>query len=184
MQRTATILIALGAVCVAIAFQVFHTSSGERNAQRLRETVDQLRDSLGAVQKEVQTLRAQTPGLGEYMSTIQLHAAKLWFAARAGNWTLARYEHDEMDETMEAAEALHARKDSVDISAVLESVRQSQLTLLDREISARNWRGFREAYGQTLEACNGCHRPAGYPFIHIILPTREPVTNQEWRPSP
>ena len=37
------------------------------------------------------------------MTTIQLHAGKLWFAAKAANWELAEYELDELKETILAA---------------------------------------------------------------------------------
>ena len=115
------------------------------------------------------------------MSTIQLHAAKLWYAGQSSNWKLATYELGELGETIEAAEGLHARKNDVDVSAVLESIRQTQLPLIGQSISRADIHGFTGAYGETLAACNGCHRPAGYEFIHIITPTREPVTNQLWK---
>ena len=47
------------------------------------------------------------------MSTIQLHAAKLWFAAKAANWELAEYEVDEPKDTMEGAKTLNAEKNGV-----------------------------------------------------------------------
>ena len=33
----------------------------------------------------------------------------------------------------------------------------------------------------TEAACNSCHKAAGYGFIHIVKPIREPVVNQEWK---
>ncbi len=32
------------------------------------------------------------PGMGELMTTIQLHHAKLWFAGKNANWALAAYD--------------------------------------------------------------------------------------------
>ena len=43
------------------------------------------------------------PGLGEFMTAIQLRHAKLWFAGRAKNWDLAGYEIDEIKEGLEDA---------------------------------------------------------------------------------
>ena len=175
---------ALGAIVISIAAAILlflWTSAFKQETGHLAESVSQLKDSLALLHRAVDSLKAQTPGLGEYMSTIQLHAAKLWFAGQAANWKLARYEHDELEETIEAAEVLHARKNDVDITAVLESVRQTQLPMVEQAISRKSPTAFKSAYSQTLAACNGCHRPAGYEFIHIITPTREPVTNQRWR---
>src|SRR5262249_41193919 len=41
---------------------------------------------------------AYTPGLGELMTLQQMRHAKLWLAGQAGNWELASYELDELDE--------------------------------------------------------------------------------------
>ena len=62
------------------------------------------------------TVKELAPGLGEYMTTIQLHAGKLWFAAKAANWDLAIYELHELEETMEVVKKLNAEKNGVKIS--------------------------------------------------------------------
>src|SRR5258706_3182318 len=40
------------------------------------------------------------PGLGEFMSGIQVHHAKLWFAGQAQNWQLADFEVAELKESL------------------------------------------------------------------------------------
>ena len=62
-----------------------------------------LQNTLNGVEVELATEKNSMPGLGDYMTTIQLHVGKLWFAAKASNWELANYELDELEETMEAA---------------------------------------------------------------------------------
>lgn len=185
MSKTLFAGIALGLLLVAVVLNFLRISqvstTAERETESLKTAVMRLEDSLRTVMASLDSLPSQTPGLGEYMSTIQLHAAKLWFAGQASNWELAKYEVDELGETTEAAEALHVRKNNVDISSVLQSVRQTQLPLLEKSIRQRKLRAFNGAYEQTLAACNGCHRSAGYGFIHIITPSREPVTNQRWK---
>ena len=183
MNRNTPAIVVTGVLIVAVILHFLWTSSVKKEAEHIAASVAQMRDSLAVLHRAVDSLKAQTPGLGEYMSTVQLHTAKLWFAGQAANWKLAKYEQHELEETIEAAEALHANKDSVDISAVLQSVRQTQLPLIDQAISKKSFRAFENAYSQILAACNGCHRPAGYQFIHIITPTREPVTNQQWKVS-
>ena len=64
-----------------------------------------LQVSLKQVQEELAAAKDLAPGLGEYMTTIQLHAGKLWFAAKAGNWELAAYEIHELEETMESVKS-------------------------------------------------------------------------------
>jgi hypothetical protein len=174
-------------VCIFAAALIFLAmkinSSGEAAAEtsaRLHETIVTLQRNIDSLGRVLDSIRTQTPGLGEYMSTIQLHTAKLWYAAEADNWDLAAYETGEIAETMEAVELLHAKRNNVDISSVLNGVRLSQLPLLRRSIAGKDRRAFSAAYRQTLDACNGCHRSAGYPFIHLVPPNGLPVTNQDF----
>ena len=139
-----------------------------------------LQDSLKRMQADLASTKELAPGLGEYMTTIQLHAGKLWFAAKAANWELAQYELDELKETMEAAKGLNAEKNGVKISNVLDSVLQTQVVELDKSIKSKKQTDFQKSYDETLSACNGCHTEAGYKFIHIIRPSAPPVTNQQW----
>jgi hypothetical protein len=172
---------------IVIVFLLVRIRSLGNEVQGIRDQnsreVAALQESLKRAQADVATAKDLTPGLGEYMTTIQLHAGKLWFAAKASNWELAQYELDELKETMEAAKDLNAEKNGVKISGVLDSVLQTQVAQLAKTIKQKNQSEFRKSYDETLSACNGCHTEAGYKFIHIVRPTAPPVTNQRWEPS-
>lgn len=142
-----------------------------------------LQNSVQRMQAELASIKQLAPGLGEYMTTIQLHASKLWFAARAANWDLAEYELDELKETMEAAKSLNAEKNGVKISNVLDSVLQTQVAQLAESIKRKSSTEFHKSYDETLSACNGCHTESGHKFIRIVRPNATPVTNQKWEPS-
>ena len=155
----------------------------ETNDKSFSISITALQDSLARLQRKVDTLKQQVPGLGEYMSTIQLHISKLWFAAHASNWELSSFELNELAEAIEGSKALHVVRNKVDISSVLQSVQNTQLQLLQHSIENKKHKSFEESYSQTLDACNGCHRSAGYGYIHVIIPTSPPVTNQRWKPG-
>jgi hypothetical protein len=142
-----------------------------------------LQESLKHVQAELAAARELAPGLGEYMTTIQLHAGKLWFAARASNWELAAYELHELEETMEAVKKLNVEKNGVKISNVMDAVLQTQIARLEKSIKQKNPSEFQNAYDETLSACNGCHTESGHRFIQIVRPSGPPVTNQKWELS-
>jgi hypothetical protein len=149
---------------------------GENN----RRTIAGLQDAVKVTQASVLAAKESAPGLGEYMTTIQLHAGKLWFAVNATNWDLASYELDELKETMEAAKALNAEKNGVKVSNVLDAVLQTQIVQLEDAIKRKGKSEFQKSYDATVGACNGCHSEAGVKFIHIIRPSAPPVTNQRW----
>jgi hypothetical protein len=137
-------------------------------------------ESLKRAQAELATVKELAPGLGEYMTTIQLHAGKLWFAAKASNWELAAYEIHELEETMESVKKLNVEKNGVKISNAMDAVLQTQIAQLEKSIKQKNQTEFQNAYDETLSACNGCHTESGHKFIQIVRPSAAPVTNQKW----
>lgn len=184
MKHRALLWIVLAAsviVVVALAVKVLRL---ETTVQRLSENNQRatagLQDAMKLTQANVAALKEAAPGLGEYMTTIQLHAGKLWYAVNATNWSLADYELDELKETMEAAKTLNAEKNGVKISNVLDAVLQSQIAQLEEAIKRKGKAEFQKAYDATLSACNGCHGEAGVKFIQIVRPSAPPVTNQRW----
>lgn len=184
MKNTAYLWAVVGLSVILIVFLLVRIISLGSEVQGIRDQNNRelaaLQDSLKRAQVDLATAKALVPGLGEYMTTIQLHAGKLWFAAKASNWELADYELDEMKETMEAAKVLNAEKNGVKISGVLDSVLQSQVAQLADTIKRKSSVEFQKSYDATLSACNGCHTEAGYKFIHIVRPSAPPVTNQRW----
>lgn len=156
------------------------TGNISSRTSKFTATIVALQDSIASLQATVNTLKDEAPGLGEYMTTFQLHMGKLWFAGQASNWGLAQYELDELAETMDAAEALHAIRNKVNTASVIQSVRETQIPLVQEALHRKNRRKFFSAYNQTLETCNSCHRSVGYGFIHITKPLGPPVTNQSW----
>ena len=182
MNKTGYILLAVLILAVVVHAAMVLSLSGKLDTQdkHFKAALAATQDSLRTMQRQVDSLKQQVPGLGEYMSAIQLHIAKIWFAGQALNWNLASYELNELGEAVDGAEALHALRDSVNVTGVLQSVHNTQLETLRQSILSKQHKTFLNAYAQTLDACNSCHRSAGYSFIHIVTPTAPPVTNQSW----
>ena len=184
MRRSGYLIAALGVSLIVVVFLLIKTANLSSELQRANEknnrTAADLQASFKRAETELAKLKETASGLGDYMTTIQLHAGKLWFAAKFSNWELAEYELDELKETMEAAKGLNAEKNGVKISNVLDSVLQTQVAELDKSIKSKSQTQFQRYYDETLSACNGCHESAGYKFIHVVRPTAPPVTNQRW----
>jgi len=187
MKHAAYLLSGLTLCVILIVVLFFRVLSLESRVRNLGELngggLAALQDSMKRMQAELASTKQLAPGLGEYMTTIQLHASKLWFAAKAANWDLAEYELDELKETMEAAKALNAEKNGVKISNVLDAVLQTQVAHLAESIKRKSAVDFQKSYDETLGACNGCHTESGHKFIQIIRPSAPPVTNQKWELS-
>jgi hypothetical protein len=176
-----TLVIICAVLGVVLLWKVFSLDHKVRNLGAPDHVA--LQESLKRVQAELALAKELAPGLGEYMTTIQLHAAKLWFAAKANNWELAAYELHELEESMETVTKLNVEKNGVKISNVMDAVLQTQIAQLEKSIRAKNQNDFQKSYDETLSACNGCHTESGHRFIQIIRPTAPPVTNQKWEMS-
>src|ERR1700754_3376731 len=71
---------------------------------RLQSQIDSLQQKLANSYK---------PGLGEFMSGIQVHHAKLWFAGTAENWDLSDFETKEIRESLGDIESFCADRPEV-----------------------------------------------------------------------
>jgi len=72
--------------------ELFSCKQSEKTDQLLMTKIDSL-------QKKID--ESYTPGLGEFMSNIQVHHIKLWFAGKNKNWELANFEMNEIKESID-----------------------------------------------------------------------------------
>ncbi len=135
-----------------------------------------------ALSDRVKTLESTAPGVGEVMTGVQLHFAKLFYAAKAENWKLANFEIDEVKENLENAAALRPEEKGVQLHGVVDAFEQTQIAALDTSVERHDLKTFRQNYSDAILVCNSCHRSTGRPFIIITEPTAPPVSNQQWAP--
>lgn len=117
------------------------------------------------------------PGFGEFMNTIQLHHSKIWFAANAGNWDLARYELDEMKETF--SDLSHYVTDRPEVQNI--PMIQPALDSIENSVTSKSQKQFKSAYMLLTNTCNNCHRATKHDFNIITIPSQPPVTDQQFK---
>ena len=124
------------------------------------------------------------PGLGEIMSLNQMRHAKLWLAGEAGNWKLASYELDELEEGFHDVVEFHpTHKDSpVPIAAVMPEITGVPLKKLHAAIDAKNRDDFTAAFDLLTHACNSCHQATNFGFNMVKRPTANAFPNQDFAP--
>lgn len=128
------------------------------------------------------TPEVYTPGLGEFMSTIQMRHAKLWFAGKAKNWELAAYELGELKEAFEDAAKYQPVFKGKPIAGMIETIIAQPLSNLEKAIDAKDSIRYARSFDALSKACSSCHQEAGYGFISIQRPTFPPLTNQRFEP--
>jgi len=118
------------------------------------------------------------PGLGEFMSGIQVHHAKLWFAGAAGNWALADFEIKEIGEAIDDINTYCTDRPEVASLPVIKPALDS----LDAAIKNQNIPQFKSSFLLLTTACNTCHRATHHEFNVIQIPATPPFSNQVFKP--
>lgn len=118
------------------------------------------------------------PGFGEFMTSVQLHHAKLWFAGINDNWQLADFETHELRETIEDIREYESEKPE---SKLLDMIMPS-LDSVEGAVRQKNQQQFKTNFIALTTTCNKCHSATGHAFNVIIVPQQPPVTNQRFVP--
>jgi len=120
---------------------------------------------------------AYQPGFGEFMSNIQLHHAKLWFAGINNNWRLADYEVHEMQEALVSIQKYNKDRPESQIIDVL----YPSIDSINAAIAQKNPQFFKSSYELLTRTCNDCHKSTAHDFNVITIPTTPPISNQDFK---
>lgn len=138
--------------------------------------------STGDLQSQIDSLKEQVaksykPGLGEFMSSIQVHHEKLWFAGNAQNWRLADFEIHEIGEAVDDIKTFASSRSETKYVTMLEAPIDS----LSNSIRQRNLQSFKQNFILLTNTCNNCHAAVEYNFNKIKIPDTPPFSNQVFK---
>jgi len=120
---------------------------------------------------------AYKPGFGEFMSGIQAHHSKLWFAGQNQNWKLADFEiHEIMEAIADIQKYQTERKESKLIEMIIPA-----LDSVNIAIQQKNPDLFKHSYTVLANTCNNCHRAASFEFNVVKIPDNQPFSNQDFK---
>lgn len=138
------------------------------NAVQLQQRIDSLEHRLGDTYK---------PGFGEFMSSVQVHHAKLWFAGQNQNWKLADFEVHEMMEAIENIQKYQTeRKESERISMI-----NPALDSVNAAIEQKDPVLFKSNFILMTNTCNDCHHAVDFDFNVVKIPDTPPYSNQDFK---
>ena len=109
------------------------------------------------------------PGMGRLMPEVGDRIWKLWYAAEAGNWELARYELEEGVAVMELSAFVRPKYERA-MAAFLGNEGEAVKAAID----ARDWDAFRAAYERMVERANAYHVQFNKGFIRWKRPEMPP----------
>ncbi len=122
------------------------------------------------------------PGLGTVMMEYSNRLARVWYAANANNWDMAKYQVGEMTEIQEVGETTRPAR-----APLLKAFEDNFLKPLDKAIDTKDKTTFKAAFDKTVTGCNACHTTSkgdpwtSYKFVAIQTPTIDPASYIDWK---
>ncbi|SMO39117.1 hypothetical protein SAMN06265379_101472 [Saccharicrinis carchari] len=154
---------------ITLTFGLFACNQQTDNTKILQNRIDSL---------EIKLADTYKPGFGDFMSSIQAHHSKLWFAGQNENWKLADFEVVEIMEYFEAIQKFQSeRKETQVIGMII-----PPLDSVNIAIQQKNPALFKSSYISLTNACNKCHQAVEFGFNVVKIPDSSPFSNQDFRP--
>jgi hypothetical protein len=157
-------------VCLIIMMGLLFTSCNREKVktQNLQKQVDSLKTKLSETYK---------PGFGEFMSYIQAHHAKLWFAGQNQNWKLADFEIHEIMESFEDIQKYETERKESKMVGMIKPALDSVNTAIER----KNSKLFKKSFTLLTNTCNSCHHAVNFEFNVIKIPDVQTFGNQDFK---
>ena len=151
-----------------IVITIAASCNSSSNNTRLLSRIDSLEKKLATTYK---------PGFGEFMSSIQVHHAKLWFAGQNQNWELADFEMHEIAETLDAIKEYQTEREESKKVDMLKPSLDAVKDAIDKKDSSL----FNSSYLLLTNTCNNCHKAVNFGFNVVKIPETAPYSNQAFK---
>jgi hypothetical protein len=154
----------------AIALPFFGCNQSLSNSKAMQQQIDSLQSKIN---------NAYKPGLGEFMSEIQVHHAKLWFAGKDENWELANFEVGEIQEALDdIPKYCSDRPEIKSIGMITPAIYN-----IGNAIKEKDENKFVAEFTVLTATCNDCHKATNHAFNLIKIPDVPPASNQVFKPQ-
>ena len=161
-------LVAITSIFLTISFTLIACNEQTKEVQQMQSRVDSLQKQLDKTYK---------PGLGEFMTGIQLHHAKLWFAGQNQNWPLADFEIHEIQESLDDINEFC--KDRPEVKNI--EMLKPSIDSVTNAIGQKDLQSFKNSFSVLTNTCNNCHKATDHGFNVVIIPNNPPVSNQDFK---
>lgn len=141
-----------------------------------------------ALAADVERLKLLVPSQSHTMTDVGLHWGNLWFAAKAGNWPLARFMFSEARQHVGWTVAVRPERrgpngEAVNVQGMWDAIAPTAFAAVDLAIEGEDIVEFEKEYRAALEACYGCHKASGLPFLRPAIPVAPPMPFLNFDPT-
>jgi len=136
-------------------------------------------DKISELQNRIDSLQmiindSYKPGFGEFMTNIQIHHAKLWFAGINQNWKLADFEIQEIKESLEDIQKYQSQREETKTLPII----FPPLDSVQNSINNKSLNDFKQSFSHLTNTCNACHQAVKNEYNKIKIPDSPPFSNQ------
>ena len=156
------------AILILFTICIIASCNQSDNTPALQSRIDSLEKKLATTYK---------PGFGEFMSSIQVHHAKLWFAGKEQNWELADFEMHEIGEAIDAIKEYQTEREE---SKKIDMLKPA-LDAVNDAIQKKDAVLFNSSYLLLTNTCNNCHKAVNFSFNIVKIPEIPPFSNQAFK---
>jgi hypothetical protein len=118
----------------------------------------------------LQQLAETQPGMARLMKEVGDRYHILYYAAKGGNWKLAKHELNTIISIFKIGSTLRPK-----YSHDLDTFAQSYLNKIGEMIQEEDWKKFEDVYMKGIDEANKLHEKYGYEYIRYVLPSSPPV---------
>jgi hypothetical protein len=109
------------------------------------------------------------PGLARLMPEVGARAWKLYYAAKAGNWPMAKFQHKEIRGLMELGAFMRPKHEEA-----LNQYLEENWKTLEGPIADQDFAAFENAFHACIDMANAYHELKDKPYIRWKLPDVPP----------
>jgi hypothetical protein len=118
------------------------------------------------LRQQVKEIKAAMPKFGIPMREVGERFQNMYFAAKEGNWGLARYMSRSMNAAMDSVRVSQAY-----LSPFWDSFYQGYFNPVNKAILAEDFKAFDREFASVIAKCNDCHYQMGFQFVKVTQPS-------------
>lgn len=115
--------------------------------------------------------------LGNKMYELQRRWAAIWFAGKAGDAEMVKYQTHEIEEIVASMEEHDPQEAGVDVVDRINVHVTDRLEGIEEAAADNNQALFEKRYNIVTDGCNGCHAETKHAFIRVKKPEYNPYPN-------
>lgn len=137
--------------------------------KELHEKVKALTFWSGHREMSVEDVAVIQPGLGRLMPEVGARTWKIYYAAQAGNWPLAKFQYKEIKGLMELGAFTRPKHEEALNQFLAENWKP-----LEAAIEKQDFPAFEDAFTKAVDAANAYHELKDKPYLVWKLPDTPP----------